>query len=291
MTHQRNDTLLPEPTAPAAKRDVLASEAEYLIHHHLLSERDGYAVLRMQADHAPHLLYEVGRLREITFRGQGEGSRRGSDLDRFDLYYSHLVLWDKDQRQVAGAARLGRSDLIAARFGTEGLYASTLFDLKEGFLKHLHWPLEIGALFVAEGYRGRTKALPLLLRGLGDLLVHENPRRFIMGVVLLDPGLPSCLTPTLPPAVVEAFKGAHAFVRPKCFSKRKSLGLSLRHTRLGLQAISLGLDPWHGKKQAALVITDTALWRRSLLRRVAGREGMNRLALAGRHDLADSVAA
>ena len=36
------------------------------------------------------------------FREVGEGTGRGVDLDRFDLYYTHLFLWNKEKEEVVG---------------------------------------------------------------------------------------------------------------------------------------------------------------------------------------------
>ncbi len=285
MVDERQDVCRRELGAPEPKGDVVASEVGYLLHHRVLLERNRYAVLEARADQAPYVLYEVGRLREIACRGWRDGSARGTDLDRFDLYYSHLVLWDKDRRQVAGAARLGRSDFITARFGTRGLSASTFFDIKEGFLEHLHWPLEVGGLFVGEEYRNCPEALTLILRGLGSVLLSRNPCRFFIGVMPVHPVAASAVMTGHPSAGTETFEGARAFVRPRWTVKRKSLSLPLRYARLGLRAISVGLDTSRGKRQVALVLADTALWKRSLLRRVAGMEGMNCLALAWRDSL------
>ena len=57
----------------------------------------------------------------------GEGTGRPMDIDAFDDTYRHLVLWNKDEREVAGAYRFGLTDEILAARGVDGLYTSTLF--------------------------------------------------------------------------------------------------------------------------------------------------------------------
>ena len=44
---------------------------------------------------APHVIQEIGRLREITFRTVNEGTGKSIDLDHHDAYFEHLILWDK----------------------------------------------------------------------------------------------------------------------------------------------------------------------------------------------------
>ena len=58
-----------------------------------------------------------------------------ADLDRFDAYYQHLVLWSKADRRLAGAYRLAITTDVLPRFGTGGLYTSTLFRFKPGFFE------------------------------------------------------------------------------------------------------------------------------------------------------------
>ena len=76
-------------------------------------------------------------MRETTFRQTGEGTGRSIDLDRFDLYYTHLFLWNRQRREVVGAYRLGQVEPILGRFGGKGLYTDTLFHYKEPFLEHI----------------------------------------------------------------------------------------------------------------------------------------------------------
>ncbi len=79
----------------------------------------------------PHLLQEVGRLREVTFRRVGEGTGKSRDLDSFDDYYSHIFLWHKTKRELVGAYRAGHTCEIIAKRGIAGLYTSTLFRYDE----------------------------------------------------------------------------------------------------------------------------------------------------------------
>ena len=128
-------------------------EVESLPSRQLLTEADGFAVLFAKANQIPNLLFEIGRLREVTFRKAGEGTGREVDLSRFDLYYTHLFVWNRRKNEVVGAYRLGQVDLILDRFGKKGLYTNTLFDLKDGFLEHVSQGVELGRSFVREEYQ------------------------------------------------------------------------------------------------------------------------------------------
>src|SRR3546814_14519360 len=64
---------------------------------------------------------EIGRLRELTFRKVGEGTGLKRDLDRYDAWYSHIVLWDCAAMEIVGAYRLGETQKIIAQHGIHGL--------------------------------------------------------------------------------------------------------------------------------------------------------------------------
>ncbi|MFZ4763411.1 MAG: lysophospholipid acyltransferase family protein [Roseimicrobium sp.] len=114
----------------------------------------------------PHLLREIGRLREVTFREVGEGTGEDIDLDKFDDYYLHIFLWDEKERRIAGAYRLGRCDMIMRRYGASGLYTSTLFEFHKPFMQHLDDALEMGRSFIAPNYQRTLSALPLLWKAI-----------------------------------------------------------------------------------------------------------------------------
>ena len=127
------------------------------------------------AEAIPEILHEIGRLREISFRLVGEGSGKALDLDRFDRHYLHLFLWNEESREVVGAYRLGRTDLVLAEHGSAGLYCSTLFNFEQAFLDHLSPGLELGRSFVAPGYQRSFAALMALWKGI-SCFVTRYPR-------------------------------------------------------------------------------------------------------------------
>src|SRR5271165_1798733 len=94
-----------EPVAPAEPAQLLAEELNRLPSDRCLVENAELAVYLTKADETPRMLQELGRLREVTFRGAGEGVGKQRDLDRFDNYYWHVLLWNKTSRELVGAYR------------------------------------------------------------------------------------------------------------------------------------------------------------------------------------------
>ncbi|WP_404813428.1 GNAT family N-acetyltransferase [Campylobacter sputorum] len=46
----------------------------------------------------------------MTFRKVGEGTGKSYDIDEYDLYYKHIILWDKNENLIVGAYRIGESN-------------------------------------------------------------------------------------------------------------------------------------------------------------------------------------
>jgi putative hemolysin len=154
--------------------DVLAEEIRSLPPSQTLVENGDNVVIQATGVQVPHVLLEIGRLREITFRAVGEGTGKAIDLDRFDHTYIHLFIWNKMKNEVVGAYRLGRTDELTKQYGVRGIYTSTLFRYKKEFLEHLGPALELGRSFIRPEYQKSYGPLLLLWKGIGRFIV-ENP--------------------------------------------------------------------------------------------------------------------
>ena len=131
---------------------------------------------------------EIGRLREMTFRSIGEGTGQSKDIDVYDAYYRHLLLWDDDKREIAGAYRLGEiwrwehQDLKA-------LYSSTLFNFQPTMEPYVAKGLELGRSFVQPQYWG-MRSLDYLWQGIGAYLAAHQQVQYLFGPVSLSNSFP-----------------------------------------------------------------------------------------------------
>jgi hypothetical protein len=155
-----------EPVVPPHASELLAKEVRRLPAEQIVVRGGAYVGFLAAARQIPHVLYEIGRLRELSFRAVGEGTGAMIDLDRFDSHYLHLFLWNTGRDEVVGAYRLGQTDAILPRFGTDGLYTGTLFTYEKGLLDYLTPALELGRSFVRAEYQKTYSAL-FLLRSCG----------------------------------------------------------------------------------------------------------------------------
>jgi putative hemolysin len=169
--------------AAAVDPDALREEASRLDPANVLLETADYRVSIAAAARIPNTLREIGRLRELTFRGAGEGTGRSLDLDRFDRHYLHLWVAHKHTAEVSGAYRLAGTDTVAA---PSDLYSSTLFRFRPALLERLQPALELGRSFVRPEQQKSYQALLLLWKGIGRW-VARNPRyRLLFGPVSIS---------------------------------------------------------------------------------------------------------
>ena len=148
------------------------------------------------AHDAPHVMQEIGRLREIAFRYYGGGTGFPVDIDEFDTMgdaYRQLIVWSREDEQILGGYRfLCGSDVKFDENGKPMLATSHLFNFSEKFNKEfLPYTVELGRSFVTLEYQS-TRAgakglfvLDNLWDGLGALSVVDPSLQYYFGKVTM----------------------------------------------------------------------------------------------------------
>jgi putative hemolysin len=135
------------------------------------------------------LLQEIGRLREVTFRAVGEGTGQRLDVDLFDSWYEHIVLWDDDASRIAGAYRVARGACVLAERGLAGLYTASLFRYADDAIPRIAQGMELGRSFVTPDYWG-SRSIDYLWQGIGAYLARHRNVRYLFGPVSISAALP-----------------------------------------------------------------------------------------------------
>lgn len=173
----------------AHPEDAGVLKAEFRTAERLGNTRDNHGIYLCDYESHPHILREIGRLRELTFRLVGEGTGAKRDLDKYDHHYRHLVLWDQEKLTIAGAYRLGETKKILAKQGMRGLYSAELFNYSPNALTYFEQGLELGRSFVHPDYWGKA-SLDYLWQGLGAYLSHNPDVRYLIGPVSMSAQYP-----------------------------------------------------------------------------------------------------
>ena len=170
----------------AMSPDLLEADVRAIGSMQRLGTAGRLQVMVASARHLPHVLPEIGRLRELTFRQVGEGTGRTSDLDLYDEYYQHLFVWNSETREIVGAYRLGLTDQIVARRGMRGLYTRTLFDFGKSFIDQINPALELGRSFIQPDYQRSYAPLLLLWKGIAEYVVRHPRYAVLFGAVSIS---------------------------------------------------------------------------------------------------------
>ncbi|MCA1801525.1 MAG: lysophospholipid acyltransferase family protein [Rhodothermaceae bacterium] len=167
------------PIIDPVDRELLEDDIVNLPARQKLLESGEFDVYYSNFRQIPNIIREIGRLREISFRDTDEGTGKEFDLDWYDEHYMHLFIWNREKRELVGAYRLGRTDNICKKIGSEGLYTTTLFKMKKSLLEDINPALEMGRSFIRPEYQRSFAPLLLLWKGIGHY-VHRYPKYKIL---------------------------------------------------------------------------------------------------------------
>lgn len=187
--HSDSPQRVMQPIAPQESEQALRKEIEALPPESLcyVSETSPLRIYTAVASQIPHMMREIGVQRERTFRCVGEGTGLASDLDEWDEYYTHLIMWDEEAGRIAGAYRIGLTDEILKKRGPQGIYNSHFFRMSDRFLQSISMGLELGRAFITPEYQRQAASLDTLWMGIGRFL-NKNPRyKYLYGTVSISP--------------------------------------------------------------------------------------------------------
>ncbi len=199
----------------------------------LLGEtRDNKKIFLYDFSYDCPVMQEIARLRELTFRSVEEGTGLSLDLDRFDTYYRHIVLWDDNDLEIVGAYRIGEGSEIMRNQGVDGFYTQTLFDLDTHFSGYLPYSIELGRSFVQPRYWGQH-SLEYLWYGIGAYLNTRPDIKYLFGPVSLSNSYPQLAKELIVAFYDQQF--GHALPQAQA---RSPFQVSLASKRFALQEFS-----------------------------------------------------
>jgi len=176
----------PEAIADPIDTGLIVDEIQRIREEYTLFSSDQFDVFCTPSIEIPQIMLELGRLREITFRGVGEGTNHSMDLDEYDLYYNQLFVWDNQEQRIVGAYRVGKGEEILRRYGVKGFYLQSLFRMNRRFHPTLRQSLELGRSFIIKEYQRRPMPLFLLWKGILYFLLKHSEYRYLIGPVSIS---------------------------------------------------------------------------------------------------------
>ncbi len=176
--------------------------------------QDGMEIYLFDYRSNSSVIREIGRLRELSFRQVHEGTGKPIDIDEFDRYYRHLVLWDDKQLEIVGTYRIGEGMHILAQQGVQGFYTNTLFELQGGMVSYLEKSIELGRSFIQPRYWGK-RSLDYLWYGIGAYLQRHPQVEYMIGPVTLSASYPEAARHEIVNFYQQLFGYSNNLVKPR----------------------------------------------------------------------------
>ncbi|NOQ91909.1 MAG: GNAT family N-acetyltransferase [Flavobacteriaceae bacterium] len=177
----------PEKIISSISQNKLESEIETLNKSDaLLFRSKNYKIYLADTKYIKNILLEIGRLREVTFREAGEGTNKSIDLDRYDKFYKHLILWDEVNKKLVGAYRMGLGKDIYKKYGVEGFYVNELFKIEPELNDMMEKTIEMGRAFIIKEYQQKPMPLFLLWKGIVHVTLRYPEHKYLMGGVSIS---------------------------------------------------------------------------------------------------------
>jgi len=178
---------IPEVIISPISQNKLESEIEILNKNDsLLFSSKNYKIYLTDTKYIKNVLLEIGRLREVTFREVGEGTNKSIDLDRYDNFYKHLILWDEVNKKLVGAYRMGLGKDIYKKYGIEGFYINELFKIEPELNDMMEKTIEMGRAFIIKEYQQKPMPLFLLWKGIVHVTLRYPEHKYLMGGVSIS---------------------------------------------------------------------------------------------------------
>ena len=183
---QKSINIAIAPIAQSQNKKMIINEINHLKKEHTLFNQGPFTLFFVHPHDLNYVMEEIGRLREITFREVGEGTNKELDIDKYDTYYHQLFIWDNEQETIVGAYRIGMGEEIITKYGREGFYTDSMFQLRKPLNPILHKTIELGRSFIIKPYQGSSVALMLLWKGILQVLLQNEKYRYLLGPVSIS---------------------------------------------------------------------------------------------------------
>lgn len=186
-----------EPIIDPIDRSLLKKELskDRFARHTRKGENEIYIV---NHHNAPNVVREIGRLRELSFRTAGGGTKKSLDLDEYDtrdLCYEQLIVWSPEDEEIIGGYRfIDCAKVIESGISPLPMSTSHYFHFSDDFVKnYLPNTIELGRSWVQPMFQPSVNprkglfALDNIWDGLGVLTIVYPELKYFFGKVTMYP--------------------------------------------------------------------------------------------------------
>jgi hypothetical protein len=181
-----------KPIPKPVPRNKLIEELtpERLLRYTLKGDNEIYS---FNFQEAPNLMFETGRLREISYRAAGCGSGNSIDIDNFDVEppaYRQLIVWNQKEQEIIGGYRYAVGSEYENNISQ--LSMTHYFNFSKRFISDfLPFSIELGRAWVnleyqaTSGNRKSIFALDNLWEGIGAVISENIQVKYLYGKITI----------------------------------------------------------------------------------------------------------
>lgn len=152
---------------------LLASHGEFDVHNSVNGLREG-------------LEGPISRVRFDAFSAEASLTSPDDMIDRFDTVYSHLVLWDRENRRVAGTYRYVVPSSVSGGMDQGDLVTASIFRLRGRFRAILPRAMELGRAAIHPDYQRSYAPLMVMWRAIMQVLMDDTSIKYLFGPLTIS---------------------------------------------------------------------------------------------------------
>lgn len=151
----------------------------------VLMKHNGYTIFHSEKGASSTLMDMICEVRFAAYASQTNVNEPSELLDKFDAFYSHLVLWDDAKQNIVGVYRYTLPDPSKTPISSDTLVTSSIFDLNSSFESLLPKSMELGRAAILPEYQKSYSPLMLLWRAILEVPRKNKNIRYLFGPVTM----------------------------------------------------------------------------------------------------------
>ena len=151
----------------------------------VLLEQGGYTIYQSEKGAPDALMEMICEVRFAAYAQQTKVNNPSELKDRFDDFYSHLVLWDNKKSTIVGVYRYTLPNVDLGKISEDNLVTNSIFELSADFRKLLPNAMELGRAAILPEYQKSYSPLMLLWRAILEVPRNNKDIKYLFGPVTM----------------------------------------------------------------------------------------------------------
>lgn len=151
----------------------------------ILIDQGRYTIYQSENGASDELLALICEVRFAAYANQTNVTSPEELKDKFDDFYSHLILWDNKKDKVVGVYRYTLPRGGEAKVSANSLVTNSIFDLSPEFIKLLPKSMELGRAAILPEYQRSYSPLMLLWRAILEVPRKNKDIKYLFGPVTM----------------------------------------------------------------------------------------------------------